>query len=367
MNEPVRSAMTPMTLRCVVPLSSFDLDLDVSFNARVAAVFGPSGAGKTSLLDAVAGLRRMKSGEIEIDGRVLFSSTRGIDLAPQRRGIGYVPQETALFPHLDVKTNILFGAGRRTGTEVHKVTLDHVCRVLDISRLLERPIATLSGGECQRVALARAILSWPLMLLFDEPLAALDISLKEKILPYLIRVRDEFATPMIYVTHNPAEVLALADWVIVIKEGRLVTQGLPKEVLASGRVLVDVQEEHLENVLEGRLIESDPKAGRSRVELASGEEFIIPYTPGSAGDALQIRIHADDILLATSELQGVSAANVLAGTVKEIDELNGQAILRVVSTSTFYVRVTWRSVEKLSLTPGSRVFLAIKARSCAVI
>ena len=145
-----------MQLRCHIPLARFELNIDVTFDSRVTAIFGPSGSGKTTLLDAVAGLREIADGEIEIDGRVLFSSPRGINLAPRQRGIGYVPQEGALFPHLSVRQNILFGAERESHTAT-PIRTDHVLDVLEITQLVDRPVTKLSGGEAQRVALARAI------------------------------------------------------------------------------------------------------------------------------------------------------------------------------------------------------------------
>src|SRR4051794_33514551 len=190
-----------MLIRCRIPLASFELDFAAGFDARVTAIFGPSGSGKTTLLDAIAGLRKMAAGEIEINGRTLFSSERDINLSPQARNVGYLPQETSLFPHLSVKQNVLFGARRnKDSDDGSAITVDHVCDVLEIGPLLHRPVTKLSGGETQRVALARAILSNPQLLLLDEPLAAVDIGLKEKILPYLARVRDEFTVPIIYVT-----------------------------------------------------------------------------------------------------------------------------------------------------------------------
>ena len=217
-----------MLLRCRIPLAHFELDVDVTFDARVTSIFGPSGSGKTTLLDAIAGLRHIPAGEIEVNGRTLFSSARGFNRPPRDRGIGYVPQEGALFPHLSVRKNILFGAGRDTYGKSKDISVNHVLNVLEIRNLLDRPVTKLSGGEAQRVALARAILSRPQLLLLDEPLAALDIGLKEKILPYLGRVRDEFEIPMIYVTHNLTEVLSLADWALMIEQGKLDDPGIPE-------------------------------------------------------------------------------------------------------------------------------------------
>lgn len=357
-----------MVLNCHLSLGAFSLDIDVSFESRVASIFGPSGAGKTSLLDVIAGLREISAGEIEIGGRLLFSSSRRMNLPPQERSIGYVPQETALFPHLSVRENILFGASRKKGpVDVAGITLNHVAALLEIGHLLDRPVTNLSGGESQRVALARAVLSRPRLLLLDEPLASLDIGLKEKILPYLRRVRDEFAIPMIYVTHNPAEVLSLADWVVMIRGGRVVAQGVPREVLSSHRVLSELDEDQIENVFEATLIDSDPRAGRSRARLQSGQELFVPYTSLPPNSAFQVQIRGDDILVATKRPEGISAANVLPGTIAGIEAMKGQAILRVDGGDRFCVRLTSSAVERLHLSDGQEIFLVIKTRSCRVL
>ena len=350
-----------MKLRCRIPLANFELDIDASFDSRITAIFGPSGSGNTTLHDAVGGLGRIVDGEITIDGRTLFSSARRINLPPQQRGVGYVPQEGALFPHLSVRKNILFGAER--GYANNSIKTNHVLNVLEIGHLLDRPVTNVSGGEAQRVALARAILSQPELLLLDEPLAALDIGLKEKILPYLGRVRDEFQIPMIYVTHNLTEVLTLADWVLMIKQGKLIAQGIPKQVLRSSHAILQIPEEQFENVFTVAFVESDEKAGRTRVRLSNGEELFIPYFQQASDRPFQIRISADDIIVATQNPQGISAGNVVPGTIRTIDLLEGQAMLTVFAGEEFYVRLTAAAVSKLALREDSRVFLIMKTRS----
>jgi molybdate transport system ATP-binding protein len=353
-----------MLVRCCIPLANFELDIDVAFDAKVTAIFGPSGSGKTTLLDAIAGLRTIAAGEIEIDGRTLFSSARKINLPPQQRGIGYVPQEGALFPHLSVQRNILFG-GQRTGhaADSEAISMEHVLEVLEITNLLPRPVAQLSGGEAQRVALARAILSRPQLLLLDEPLAALDVGLKERILPYLARVRDEFGIPMIYVTHNVTEVLTLADWVLLIRDGRLVAQGVPKETLTSVRAVREIPDEQLENVFTVTFIESDKAAGRSQVRLSSGAELFIPYMTQSNRPIFQIRVSADDILIGIQRPEGISAGNILPGTVRAIDIIDGQALVSIDAGEDFCVRLTSGAVARLALGVGTVAFLIIKTRS----
>ena len=227
---------------------AFALDLRETIATRTVALFGPSGSGKTTTLDAVAGLRRPDEGAIRIGRHVLFDSRRGVDVPVYDRRVGYVPQDLALFPHLDVRRNVLYGARGRTvdrgpveqdarehgagsGTPVPHGTHASVLELLEIDTLLSRAVDGLSGGERQRVALARALMTDPDLLLLDEPLAALDLGLRDRILPYLERVRDELGTPMIYVSHVADEVRRVADWAIVLEAGRAVRSGAPADVL----------------------------------------------------------------------------------------------------------------------------------------
>jgi len=352
-----------MLLQCRIPLADFELELDASFQARVTSLFGPSGAGKTTILDAIAGLRGIAAGEIEINGKTLVSTKRGINLSPQARGVGYVPQEGALFPHLSVKKNILFGAGRGLHAEKTKAfTTDHVIGVLEIGNLLERPVTKLSGGEAQRVALARAILSHPQLLLLDEPLAALDIGLKERILPYLGRVRDEFSIPIIYVTHNMSEVLSLADWVLMIRQGRLIAQGVPRDILASARAISTMEDDTIENVFNVAVAESDRDGGRSKIRTEAGLELFVPYLEESGG-RFQVGISADDILVGTQRPEGISAANVFPGKIRKVESIKDQVVLTVDAGDSFYVRLTPSAVARLGLREETAVFLIIKTRS----
>jgi molybdate transport system ATP-binding protein len=200
---------------------SFTLDISVRLDKPVTALFGPSGAGKTTVLDAIAGLRTPGSGSITINERVVFDSRSGINVPTHRRHVGYVAQDVALFPHMSVRKNVLYG--RREG---QKLSLPIVTRMLEIEGLLDRNVPQLSGGERQRVALARALMSAPELLLLDEPLAAVDVERRRRILPYLERVRDELRVPIVYVTHDRSEATQLADEVIVLGEGRLIEREL---------------------------------------------------------------------------------------------------------------------------------------------
>jgi molybdate transport system ATP-binding protein len=204
----------------------FVLEVRQRLTGRITALFGPSGAGKTTTLEAIAGLRTPSQGTIAIDDRVLFSSAPHTNVPVHKRHVGYVTQDMSLFPHLSVRRNVLYG--RREG---QRLSLDIVTAMLEIGPLLDRGVSQLSGGERQRVALARALMSSADVLLFDEPLAAVDLELRRRILPYLERVRDELRVPIIYVTHARDEVHALADFVVMLDRGRVVQSGAPESVL----------------------------------------------------------------------------------------------------------------------------------------
>ncbi|HWA08735.1 MAG TPA: ATP-binding cassette domain-containing protein [Opitutaceae bacterium] len=217
-----------------LPLAPFTLEVDAVLAGRVCAIFGASGAGKTSLLEVIAGLRHPAAGRVAVGGATLTDVAGRVFVAPERRAIGYVPQEGALFPHLSVRRNLLYGHSLRTERPAG-LNFTHVTEVLEIAALAERAIATLSGGERQRVALGRALLAAPRLLLLDEPLAGLDAPLRERLLPYLARVRDEFKVPMLYVTHSPDEVMALCDDVLVLDRGRVTRRGSPQELFVPAK------------------------------------------------------------------------------------------------------------------------------------
>jgi molybdate transport system ATP-binding protein len=208
-----------------LPLARWALEMDVELEGQMIAIFGPSGAGKTSTLDLIAGLRRPRTARITLDATVLEDTAQGRRLAPQERGIGYVPQDGALFPHLSVKGNLNYGSRRANGSALF--SMEHVVEVLEISHLLEGGLSMLSGGEKQRIALARALLSQPRLLLLDEPLASLDDKLKARGLDLLRRIHAEFAIPMLYVSHSREEIAAICDQVICMAEGRVTQQGAP--------------------------------------------------------------------------------------------------------------------------------------------
>jgi molybdate transport system ATP-binding protein len=220
----------------------FDLSLDQGefalraadrADVEVLGLFGPSGSGKTSLLEVIAGLRPLARGRVAVGGDVLLDTGLGVHRPAHRRHVGYVPQDGALFPHLDVRRNVTYGAGR-SGASVPAAAarLDHIAATLDIADLMDRRVRDLSGGERQRVAMARALVSSPRILLLDEPLTGVDRGRKDRILPYLLRIRRELHVPLVYVTHDARELGEIADRVLRMEAGRIVDAGAPEAVLA---------------------------------------------------------------------------------------------------------------------------------------
>jgi molybdate transport system ATP-binding protein len=366
-----------LTVRLRFPLDSFDLDVDFVARRRVTGVFGASGAGKTSLLKAVAGLKRRADGVVRLDDETWLDSAAGVYLPPERRDVGYVPQDGLLFPHRDVRHNLLAGAdrARRRGVDP-EATLASVCDLLELTPLLDRETATLSGGERQRVALGRALCSGPRLLLLDEPLASLDLPLRRRVLPLLTRLRDELTVPMLFVSHDPVEMQALCDEVVVLAAGRVVATGPPHRVLTDPAVFALADEAGYENVLPGVLLEADGDTARVRLSLADtadadegsrtdGEVVLItPRSTARPGDRLLVSLPAREILVATQRPEGLSARNVLPARVTAVRPAGSFHLLtaslhpglpEVVS------EVSAETCERLGLAPGRNVYLIVKA------
>jgi molybdate transport system ATP-binding protein len=306
-----------MKLDLKLPLDAFELEIAFESASRAVGLFGPSGAGKTSLLECVAGWRRPAQGRIAVGGRVLYDSAAGVSLAPHERGVGYVPQDGLLFPHWTVERNL---RAAEHGRGVPEDALATAIEVLELGPLLSRDVATCSGGERQRVALGRALASKPDVLLLDEPLGALDRPLRRRILPYLVRATEAFDLPLLFVSHDPTEVQAICEEVVVIEGGRVVAQGRPAAVLgASDRAGTD-----FENVLRGT-VELDEE-GRAHLVLEGGVRVEVPARGAEAGATAMYGVRADDILLALAEPVGLSARNCLHVRVERLDA-EGQDVL----------------------------------------
>jgi len=350
-----------------LPLHRFDLAAAFTMRAGRLGLFGPSGSGKTTILEVIAGLRRRVSGRVEFGGEVWLDAQRGIDRPARERGVGYVPQDGLLFPHWDVRGNIR--AGKVRASRGAKVDPDRVVEVLDLSRLLGRRVETLSGGERQRVSLARALCSGPSLLLLDEPLGSVEKPLRGRILHYLLRVLEEFRIPALYVSHDATEVTILCKEVAVLREGRIVAGGRPADLFLGAPPLGDLEGPEHVNVLEGTITEA--AAGRAVAAISGGSSLVLADAPEAAlGARVLVGLRADDILLAVADTPGLSARNVIPGTIRRMHDLPGGWLVLVevaADQPPVAVRVTEAARVAPGLKEGMHLRLIAKARSCRLL
>jgi len=340
--------------------------LDANFEAQstgITALFGRSGAGKTSVANAVAGLLRPDRGRIVVAGEVLFDSTRGIDLAPERRRLGYVFQDGLLFPHYSVRGNLLYG--RRAAERDAAISLDAVVALLGLETLLERRPAGLSGGEKQRVALGRALLAGPRLLVMDEPLASLDQPRKAEILPFIERLRDELAIPIIYVTHAMEEIVRLADTMVILQDGRVAAVG-PVEDLTSRIDLRPLTGRYEAGaVIRAEVAGHDRAWGLTQLAFPGGR-LNVAAIDLPLGARVRVRVHARDVVLATAPPTHLSIRNSFPGRIVEIAEDAGPMVDLRLDVGVeghpvmLWARITRRALAELGLAPGSAVHALVK-------
>jgi molybdate transport system ATP-binding protein len=344
-----------------------DFSLDVRFSAPstgIIALYGRSGAGKTTVVNMLAGLIRPDEGRISIDDAVLFSSQERIDLPPERRRLGYVFQEGRLFPHYSVRGNLRYGAPRRPRQRL--ITFDGVVSLLALAPLLDRPVAALSGGEKQRVAIGRALLAEPRLLLMDEPLASLDAARKGEILPFIERLRDELRLPIIYVTHAIAEIVRLADTLVVLAEGKIAASGALEAVTSQLALAPLTGLADAGAVIRTTLAGHDRTFGLSELAFHGGR-LRVSHLALPLGTALRVRIRARDVALATTRPTGISIRNVFPARIVEMARAPGPLLDVRLDIGTadqpvaLWARITQRAAQELGLEVGRSVFALIKA------
>ncbi len=342
--------------------SGFALDVDFDSPQGVTALFGRSGSGKTTVVNAVAGLLRPDQGRIIVGDEVLVDTARGVHVAVHKRRVGMVFQDGRLFPHLTVQQNLTYGQWfAPKGPD----DFDHVVALLGLKTLLARRPGTLSGGEAQRVAIGRALLSRPRLLLMDEPLSALDEARKAEVLPYLERLRDESKIPILLVSHSVAEVARLATTVVALEAGRVVACGPATTVLGDPETVPVFGVREAGAVLDG-VIAAQHSDGLTEIAVSAGRLFV-PRVAGDVGARLRLRIAAQDVILSRQAPVGLSALNILAGTVTTVRRgANGGVIVQiVVGGDVLLARITARSADALGLEPGIAVHAIAKSVAVA--
>ena len=354
-----------LTFRVVKRFPGFALECEATFDSGVTAIFGPSGGGKTTLLNCIAGLDSPDEGEIEVLGQTVFSSSSGVNLPPERRRFGYVFQNSALFPHMNVRDNIMYGY-RLTAEHRRMTDPEELVDLFQLSPLLERSVRNLSGGERQRVALARALATSPSLLMLDEPLGSVDMGFKGAIISYLKRVSRELKTPMIYVSHSISEVMALADATLVLLGGKPVVQGRTSKVLVHPGLSHIVDYPTLENLLEGEVVSSPSDGGPAELRVGNAL-FMAPAVRGEPGETAMISIRAGDIILTLDVPSRISARNVIGAVIEEIHDLGPRILVYVDLGVRMVAEITSGALSELGLTEGQQVYLIIKTNSIMVL
>ena len=336
-------------------LGDFSVDANIKVDAGVTALFGPSGAGKTTLVNMLAGLLRPERGHIIVQGEILFDREQGIDIPPEARGIGYVFQESRLFPHMSVAANLDYG--RRQDA----VNFDAVVDLLALGPLLKRRPNSLSGGERQRVAIGRALLAAPRLLLMDEPLVNLDAPRRSEILPFIEDLRREFALSIVYVSHNLDEIIRLADQLVVMAEGTVVANGPVAEITSRLDLRPLTGRWDAGSVIDTVVAEQDERDFLTRLSFKGGNLWL-PRLDLAIGTSLRIQVRARDVSIALIPPADISILNVFAGEVIEVGEDDGPQVDVLLDIGApLWARITKRSQRELDIAPGRMVHAMIKA------
>jgi molybdate transport system ATP-binding protein len=356
-----------------VPLDDFPLAVRWETGALALGLFGPSGAGKTTLLESLAGLRPGATGRIEVGGRVWMDTAQGARLAPQERGVGYVPQDLLLFPHRDVMGNLMAGR-RRASRAAAAIPPDRVLDVLELRGLTDRSVASLSGGEKQRVALGRALCSAPDLLLLDEPLAGLDAPLRRRAVSLLRRVQEEFGIPTVHVSHDALEMRLLCSEILVLSRGEVAACGDPESVFRMPGLWPEAARGGFENLLHGH-VEATTES-TAVVRVGSRAVVAAPLADLRPGNKVMLGIASSALVVSVEPPAGLSAQNILRGRVVSLEEEHtvgepeGEQLVEVLPEGwerALVVALTRRAVTSLRLAPGSSAHLIFKTHALRVL
>jgi len=342
----------------------FTLDVDFALSPGVTILFGASGAGKTTLLDCLAGLTRPDSGHIAFANENWFDDRLQINVPVRARRIGYVFQDLALFPHLSVEQNVQYGISRLDASE-RRARTDAVLESFRIAHMRGRKPGEISGGERQRVALARALVTDPRLLLLDEPLAGLDAPTKSKIVDDLRAWNSAHRIPILYVTHDREEVFALGEHVLALENGQIIAQGTPHEVMTAPRQELVAQLAGFENIFDATVIATHEDRGTMTCRLVDSDvELETPMVRAEIGTTLRVGVRAGDILLATIRPQGLSARNLIPGTLISLEQRDVRVIAKIDCGIEMEVHLTLAARDSLALKRGGEIWLVLKTHSC---
>lgn len=331
----------------------FDLSFDFTTRGKRVGIFGRSGSGKSTLVHMLAGLVQPDSGVVELDGETLFDSESSFSVPPEQRRIGVVFQQAHLFPHMNVRRNLLYGY-RRTPARQRQIEPGALIDVLDLGNLLARNVNTLSGGERQRVALGRAMLSSPRLLLMDEPLSSLDEGLKYKIIPYLSAVFEQFQVPVMLISHSTNEIRLMTEDVLVVHKGR-VTEQIDPETLARQRL--GRRPAGYINLL--KLKDVNSQTGLSSFEWESNRLLLSPVLGSEPG---LFELSSKDIMLFKKHPEAISARNLLSCRVGEVFDMEGRCGVELnCNDGRLIAQVAPQAIKDLEILPGREVFAAIKS------
>ena len=335
--------------------SAFNLETDFTVTGDKIGIFGRSGGGKSTLVGLLAGLTKPEEGEIELDGECLFSSRRGINLPPQRRRVAIVFQQSCLFPHLSVESNLLYGF-RRSAPEHRTIDFAALVSVLKLEELLQRGVNNLSGGEKQRVALGRAILANPRLLLMDEPLSALDDSLKFQIIQYLRSASEQFKIPYLFISHSLLEIRLMTEQVLAVTGGRIVEQTTPEQL---ARERMGQSQVGYINLVSGRLVR---KMGGLHVYQWGTVELFV--SAGSDSTSATFELSSRDIILFKKHPEAISARNLLKCTVVDtFPSGNKVGVELKCGTQKLVAEVVMQAADDLAIQAQTEIFAVVKASS----
>lgn len=347
--------------------AGLSLEVELALERECGIIFGPSGSGKTTLLRLIAGLDRPDRGRIQLGDDLLYDSATKLNRRLRERRIGMIFQDDLLFPHLSVAANIAYGLKGEPWAQA-KARLDEVATLCGVSHLLGRQPKTLSGGERQRVGLARALAPRPRLLLCDEPVSALDLVSRHTLIERLRTIQSAETLPMLYVTHSPAEAISLGSKLFLMAKGQIVDQGPPLDVLATSSLGEGSRLEGVRNLFRATVEDHARDGGETHVRLIDGPSLVVPFHDRPPGTRLAVEIRGDEILLAKGSIEGLSARNVIAGTVERIVPHGAEAEVLVRTGSVLWiVSVVAPAVTALTLAPGVAIHLVVKARSCLIL